>query len=116
MTRSSRLTATLLLGAAAAMALSACGQVGALEQPAPLYGAKAKADYQARKAAQAAADKASKDDGEAEPLAPDTPGVDQSTGATPTLREEPGPGMKPSPDPAPPPGVLPDPSATHPPQ
>ncbi len=43
--------------------LVACGRVGTLEQPAPLYGAKAKADYQARKAAQAAAAQARRDNG-----------------------------------------------------
>ena len=40
--------ATLLLSVAALLALTACGRVGALDQPAPLYGEKAKADYQAR--------------------------------------------------------------------
>jgi len=43
----------LLFALAGSLALSACGKVGALEQPAPLYGAKAKADYEARKQAAA---------------------------------------------------------------
>ncbi len=43
--------------------LAACGRVGALEQPAPLYGAKAKADYRARQAAEAAAAEARRDRG-----------------------------------------------------
>lgn len=36
-------------------ALGACGRVGALEQPAPLYGQRAKEDYRATQAADAAA-------------------------------------------------------------
>lgn len=64
--------ATLLLSVAALLALTACGRVGALDQPAPLYGEKAKADYQARKAAAAAAAKAAKDEGQPAPLPPDT--------------------------------------------
>jgi len=54
-----RLAAILITGAL----LVACGRVGTLEQPAPLYGAKAKADYQARKAAEAAAAQARRDKG-----------------------------------------------------
>jgi len=54
-----RLAAALAAGAL----LVACGRVGTLEQPAPLYGAKAKAAYQARKAAQAAAAQARRDSG-----------------------------------------------------
>jgi hypothetical protein len=41
--------------ALACILLPACGRIGTLEQPAPLYGAKAKADYQAKKAAEASA-------------------------------------------------------------
>jgi hypothetical protein len=40
-------------GALSASALSGCGKTGELEQPAPLYGAQAKADYQAKKKAEA---------------------------------------------------------------
>ena len=40
----------LFLGLALA-GLAACGKVGSLDQPAPLYGEKAKAEYQARRAA-----------------------------------------------------------------
>lgn len=46
------LAAILVAGAAA---LSGCGKTGELAQPAPLYGAQAKADYQAKQAADAAA-------------------------------------------------------------
>jgi len=39
---------------AGGLVLASCGKVETLDQPAPLWGAKAKADYQARKAAEAA--------------------------------------------------------------
>ncbi len=47
----------------ASLAVSGCGKVGALEQPAPLYGEKAKAEYRARKAAEAAAAQEKRDGG-----------------------------------------------------
>jgi len=61
---------SLSLGAAfvAGALLTACGRVGTLEQPAPLYGAKAKAEYQARQAAQAAAAKARRENGAPDPV------------------------------------------------
>jgi predicted small lipoprotein YifL len=100
----------LLVSTTAMLALAACGRVGALEQPAPLYGAKVKADYQAKKAAAAEAAKASKDEGRPEPLALDTPGA--PTGGAPpqdTLRSQPAPGMRPLPNAPPSQGALPDP-------
>ena len=39
----------LALVFAASVGLSACGKLGDLEQPAPLFGSKAKADYEAHK-------------------------------------------------------------------
>jgi hypothetical protein len=107
-----------LVAAAAALALTglalgACGRVGTLEQPAPLYGAKAKAAYQAKKAAAATAAKNAKDDGEPEPLAPDTPGLNTRGAGPPTLRDQPAPGMPALPNAPGPGGVLPDPY-THP--
>ena len=48
----------LLVAAATALMLTACGKQGVLEQPAPLFGAEAKAAYAAKK--QAAADAAAK--------------------------------------------------------
>lgn len=104
MTFTSRLTL-----AAALLMLCACGRVGSLEQPAPLYGAKAKADYQARKAAAAAAAKAAGEEGEPEPLAPDTPGPNQGSSGIETLRARPAPGARALPNASPPPGALPDP-------
>ena len=60
---------TLLLTCALALALSACAKVGTLDQPAPLFGEKAKAKYRAEQAAVAAA-KAGKSDSEPEALPP----------------------------------------------
>jgi hypothetical protein len=60
----SAVSATLL-----ALALSACAKVGTLDRPAPLFGARAKADYQAQKAAAAAAARAKPNTGP-EPLPP----------------------------------------------
>ncbi len=54
MTRYALAPIGLALGIAAA-GLCACGKVGYLEQPAPLWGEKAKADFRAKQAAHAAA-------------------------------------------------------------
>jgi predicted small lipoprotein YifL len=101
--------ASLLALGAAALVLAACGRVGPLDQPAPLYGAKAKADYRAKKAKEAAAAKASKDEGEPEPLAADTPGPDNPGAIRDNLRTNPAPGMPRLPNAPPPANVLPDP-------
>jgi len=99
----------LIVAGVAALGLVGCGKVGTLDQPAPLYGDKAKADYQARRSAadQAAQDK--KDQAEIETLPPDTdrkydPNLDPGP-----ARALPVPGAPPSPNGPPPPGVLPDP-------
>ncbi len=89
-----------------ALALAACGKVGELEQPAPLWGAKAKADYQAKKAAEKAAQAEKKDQGEPEVL-PDVP-YDPNADPAPQ-RGLPIPGALPAPNDPGPPGVLPDP-------
>jgi predicted small lipoprotein YifL len=53
MSRTDGLRLALLAGAVAVAAtLAGCGKQGVLEQPPPLFGAKAKADYEARKAEQ----------------------------------------------------------------
>ena len=44
-----------------ALSLGACGKLGPLEQPPPLFGAQAKADYAAQQAAKEAAKTAKKD-------------------------------------------------------
>jgi hypothetical protein len=46
---------TIAAALLASMALSGCGKLGDLEQPAPLFGAKAKADYEAQHRARDAA-------------------------------------------------------------
>jgi hypothetical protein len=91
--------------AVAGLTLAACGRVGPLDQPAPLYGEKAKADYQAKKAAA----KAAKDQDQPEPLALDTPGLDHPNAMPDNLRTSPAPGMRPAPDAPPPANLLPDP-------
>jgi hypothetical protein len=92
---------------AAALILAACGKVGTLEQPAPLYGAKAKADFQAKKAAEAAAKAAEKDQNEEPEVLPDKP-YDPYADPGPQ-RRLPIEGTNPAPNGPPPPGVLPDP-------
>jgi hypothetical protein len=58
-----RISFRMATALAAGALLVSCGRVGTLDQPAPLYGAKAKADFQARKAAQAAAAQARRENG-----------------------------------------------------
>jgi hypothetical protein len=54
MSRNQGLRRALTLGALfAGMALAACGKQGVLEQPPPLFGSRAKAEYQAQKALEA---------------------------------------------------------------
>lgn len=45
----------IALAVACAFTLASCGKTGELERPAPLFGAQAKADYDAQKAEEAAA-------------------------------------------------------------
>ncbi len=86
-------------------ALVACGKVGTLDQPAPLYGEKAKADYEARKEAAAAAKATPR--AQPDPMNPDRP-YDPEADPAPT-RGLPVPGQPSLPNAPPPPGVLPDP-------
>ena len=51
------LACVVLVGA---LALGACGKEGQLDRPAPLFGAKAKAEYRAQQAREAAARRAAK--------------------------------------------------------
>jgi hypothetical protein len=98
---------TLVFPLVAALALVACGKVGALEQPAPLYGARAKADYNARKQATADKAQAKKDQDQIERLPierPYDPNADPAPSRfVPVTGEPPAPNAPPSPD------VLPDP-------
>jgi hypothetical protein len=99
--------AALILAAGAA-GLCGCGKVGTLDQPAPLYGEKAKADYQARKEAAAAAK--AKPTAQPDVIHPDRP-YDPEADPSPT-RSLPVPGQPTLPNAPPPPGVLPDPLAS----
>ena len=108
MTRAS----ALLIIAASALALTACGKVGSLDQPAPLYGERAKADYQARKAAEAAKVQDKKDDNEIEAL-PNDRRYDPNADPGPS-RFLPIPGESTPPNAPGPQGALPDPF-NHPP-
>jgi hypothetical protein len=109
-TRPQSFAAPLAMAAllAAASGLSACGKTGALEQPAPLFGVKAKADYEAQKRKEAeekaAQDRArrennvpSPDDATAQPLtqapyAAPLPGHDSPFGNPPPQGSMPNPG------------------------
>jgi hypothetical protein len=78
-TRSSAVSMVALAASVVALAsLGGCGKVGYLEQPAPLWGEKAKADFKAREADRNAAAKAAQG-GVPEPLsdsvAPPEPGA-----------------------------------------
>ena len=60
---------TVLAAVALGLSLTGCGKLGPLVQPAPMFGDKAKADYQARQAADAAG-KAAKQDAQRAPVNP----------------------------------------------
>ncbi|MEO8812995.1 MAG: hypothetical protein ABI376_08810 [Caulobacteraceae bacterium] len=99
----------MLFVTVAALALAACGKVGALEQPAPLYGDKAKAHYSARKADAARAAAAKKGDETPERLPPDR--IQDPFTAPGTVQDRPIPGARNSPFGAPAQGVFPNPSS-----
>ena len=90
-----------------ASALAGCGKVGPLDQPAPLYGEKAKAQYEAKKEAAAAAKAKAKENDEPESIAPDKP-YDPNADPGP-MRGMPVPGQPTMPNAPPTPGALPDP-------
>jgi hypothetical protein len=95
---------TILLIPGVALGLFACAKVGTLDQPAPLYGARAKAQYQAQKDAAARANKTQE-------TAPEALPPDSSIPAQEPPRSSPVPGEPTSPSGSPPPGVLPNPYA-----
>jgi len=97
----------LMFALAIGLALGACGKVGALEQPAPLYGEKAKADYDARK--QVAADRAQvKKDQEQIDRLPTEKRYDPNADPSPS-RSLPVTGERPAPNAPSSPDILPDP-------
>jgi hypothetical protein len=59
--------------AAAALLLAACAKIGTLDRPAPLFGERAKAHWQAEKDAEAAAKTPKPEDKTPEPLPPTPP-------------------------------------------
>jgi len=69
-----------LMGAAS---LSACGKTGELSQPAPLFGAQAKADYEARQQADAEARAAKRADPQPVSTDPTSQPLDQAPYAQP---------------------------------
>lgn len=101
------LIATLFV---ASTVLAGCGKLGTLEQPAPLFGAQAKADYAAKQRAAADARARAKVKTEAEPDTPDSDPnyrpLAQAPYATPM------PGAPTSPNSPAPPDALGSPGAT----
>ena len=87
-------TGAALIGA---LALAGCGKEGSLERPAPLFGAKAKADFAAekkREQRQALADRRGATSGDPPPPAPD---YGQGDPALNPMRASPTPGAAPNP-------------------
>lgn len=62
-----------VVGLVASLALAGCGKLGSLDQPAPLFGAKAKADWEAKKRAEADQKARSKDKDNSQPDRPNPP-------------------------------------------
>jgi predicted small lipoprotein YifL len=97
--------AALVSAAALTTALAGCGKTGELMQPAPLFGAKAKADYDAQQRANAAADAARR--AQPEPASQDP--TDQPLTQAPYAQSIPG---SPSPFGQPPGGAMGNPGTT----
>jgi hypothetical protein len=95
----------------ASAALAGCGKIGTLEQPGPMFGAQAKADYDAKQ--RAAADAKAKGKVKADDE-PDTPTLDPN--AEPPMARapyaEPIPGGASSPSGTPPADAMPSPGVT----
>lgn len=110
------MTSRLLVIASVAIAagLSGCGLQGDLERPAPLYGERAKAEYERQKAAgtlqdgNARPNESGEDNaGDATDVVAPAPDTDQTTPLPP--RTAPITGQSPDPFRSGPPGALPDP-------
>ena len=97
------------LAIAGIVMLTACGKIGTLDRPAPLAGARAKADWAAQQkaASQAAASAKAHKQNEPDRLPPDRI-QDPYTMSGPE-RAHPIPGAPTGPNPPAPPGALPDP-------
>jgi hypothetical protein len=85
-------TAIILFGA---LFLFGCAKVGTLDQPAPLFGEKAKEHYRAEKAAEAAAKAKKDDDGAPEPLPTQAEAAAGNTTAAPAPSPAPEPTLPP---------------------
>jgi hypothetical protein len=92
-----------------ALSLCACGKVGSLDRPAPLYGERAKAQYRAEQRAAAAKAKSDREEGQPEAL-PGDKSSDPYANPAPA-RSVPIEGTNPNPSGSALPGVLPDPYA-----
>jgi predicted small lipoprotein YifL len=90
--------------------LGACGKQGDLERPAPLWGARAKAEYEAQKRQQADTKTNEAQGNQIETLPDEGPGSDPYTNPAPP-RAQPIQGQTPSPTAGGQPGALPDPYA-----
>lgn len=105
-----RLAALALTGLfTGALALGACGKQGELERPAPLWGDKAKAEYQAQKKREQEEREAAAANGGSSTLVRPGPGDPGQPGVP--ARTAPIPGGPQDPGASGPPGVLPDPYA-----
>ena len=109
----SRIFIRTALLAGAVLALAACGKEGSLDKPAPLFGAKAKAEYKAEQDREAAeAKKQARGDNSVPNPAPATPAYDRGDPALDPIRAAPPVGAPPTPyDSSTLGGVLPDPYA-----
>ncbi len=97
----------VIFAVVSALAVGACGKVGALDQPAPLVGSKAKADYESKKNADAQAAQAKKGADQIERLPTEKP-YDPNIDTT-TSRTLPVTGQLSTPQGTPQQGLLPDP-------
>jgi hypothetical protein len=88
--RLSTIAASIGVGLLAAGGLSACGKTGELSQPAPLFGAQAKADYEAKQQADAEARAAKRAEPQPTPTDPTSQPLDQAPFAQP-IPGQPGP-------------------------
>jgi hypothetical protein len=108
-----RMALALSAALATAACLAACGKEGSLDRPAPLFGAKAKAEYKAEQDREAAeARKQARGDNSVPNPAPAAPDYSRPDPALDPLRASPPPGAPRTPfDRTSPGGVLPDPYA-----
>jgi len=100
----------LTAGALLAAPLGACGKQGDLERPAPLWGAQAKAEYEAQKRQQADVKSKEAQGNQIETLPDEGPGGNPFTNPAPP-RTVPIPGAHPSPTEQGQPGAMPSPYA-----